>query len=93
MRTVFSLRAQNEENNLYKLDGKYRRNSGDDTASSISATTSVEDRMQGSKPVMQNRPAAFGAQSGTHFSWNMAAQAAALAAAFIFVSALVFGAI
>ncbi len=48
--------------------------------------------MQGSKQVMQNRPAAYGAQSG-QFSWNIAAQAAALAAAFLFVSALVLGAI
>ncbi|MBW9062944.1 hypothetical protein JNB71_06405 [Rhizobium herbae] len=48
--------------------------------------------MQGSKPVMQNRPTAFG-NPGTQFSWNMAAQAAAFAAAFLFVSALVLGAI
>ncbi|WP_438752444.1 hypothetical protein [Pararhizobium sp. O133] len=41
---------------------------------------------------MQNRPAAYGAQPG-QFSWNIAAQAAALAAAFLFVSALVCGAI
>jgi hypothetical protein len=27
-RTVFPLRVQNEENNIYKLDGKYRRKSG-----------------------------------------------------------------
>ncbi len=49
--------------------------------------------MQGSKPVMQNRPTAFGAHTGPQFSWNMAAQAVALGAAFLFVSALVFGAI
>ncbi|CAN7276525.1 hypothetical protein LJR235_001252 [Pararhizobium sp. LjRoot235] len=41
---------------------------------------------------MQNRPAAFG-HTGTQFSWKMVAQAVALAAAFLFVSALVFGAI
>ncbi|MBP1861344.1 hypothetical protein [Rhizobium herbae] len=41
---------------------------------------------------MQNRTG-FGAHSGTQFSWTMAAQAAALAAAFLFVSALIFGAI
>ena len=46
--------------------------------------------MQGSKPVMQNRPTAYG-QAG--MSWNMAMQAVALAAAFLFVSALVLGAI
>lgn len=49
--------------------------------------------MQGSKPVMQNRPTAFGAHTGPQLSWNMLAQAVALAAAFLFVSALVFGAI
>ena len=49
--------------------------------------------MQGSKPVMDNRPAAYGAHTGPQLSWNMAAQAVALAAAFLFVCALVFGAI
>jgi hypothetical protein len=49
--------------------------------------------MQGSKPVIQNRPTAYGAHTGPQFSWNMAAQAVALAAAFLFVCALVFGAI
>ncbi len=48
--------------------------------------------MQGSKPVIQNRSTAFGAHTGPQF-WNMAAQAVALAAAFLFVCALVFGAI
>lgn len=49
--------------------------------------------MQASKPVMQNRPTAFGAHNGPQFSWTMAVQAVVLAAAFLFVSALVFGAI
>jgi hypothetical protein len=84
---LFSRNGSNEENNIYKLDGKYRRRQGRPTVKSTSANTQVEDRMQGSKPVMQNRPAAFGAQ----FSWTMAAQATALAAAFLFVSALVCG--
>ena len=44
--------------------------------------------MQSSKPLAQNRPI-----SAVPFSWNAAAQGAALAAAFLFVCALVFGAI
>lgn len=68
-------------------------NLGDDTVGRTSAITHVEDRMQGSKPVMQNRPTAFGAHTRPQFCWNMAAQAVVLAAAFLFVSALVFGAI
>lgn len=66
---------------------------GDDTVGRTSAITHVEDRMQGSKPVMHNRPTAFGVHTGPQFSWNLAAQAVVLAAAFLFVSALVFGAI
>lgn len=49
--------------------------------------------MQGSKPVMQDRSSAVGALFGTQLSWTVAAQGAALAAAFLFVSALVLGAI
>jgi hypothetical protein len=49
--------------------------------------------MQGSKPVMQKSPVNYGAPSAPHFSWTMAAQATALAAAFLFVTALVCGAI
>lgn len=58
-----------------------------------SATTQVEDRMQGSKPVLQKSPVSYGAHSAPHFSWTIAAQATALAAAFLFVTALVCGAI
>jgi hypothetical protein len=93
---VFSRRAQNAENNLYKLDRKYRRTQKDAAAEKAAGHLQQlkwRTIMQGSKPVMQNRPVAYGAQPGGHFSWNIAAQAAALAAAFLFVSALVCGAI
>lgn len=49
--------------------------------------------MQGSKPVMHKNPMSYGAHSAPHFSWTLAAQATALAAAFLFVTALVCGAI
>lgn len=49
--------------------------------------------MHGSKPVMQKSPASYGVHSAPHFSWTIAAQATALAAAFLFVTALVCGAI
>jgi hypothetical protein len=49
--------------------------------------------MQGSKPVMQKSLVSFGAHSAPHFSWTIAAQTTALAAAFLFVTALVCGAI
>ncbi|MCW0000886.1 hypothetical protein OE766_21880 [Pararhizobium sp. YC-54] len=55
--------------------------------------TQVEDRMQGSKPVMQKSQAGYGAHPVPHFSWTLAAQGTALAAAFLFVTALVCGAI
>ncbi|WP_276120542.1 hypothetical protein [Pararhizobium qamdonense] len=49
--------------------------------------------MQGSKPVMQKSPVSYSVHPAPQFSWTMAAQATALAAAFLFVTALVFGAI
>ncbi|WP_426226797.1 hypothetical protein [Pararhizobium sp. DWP3-4] len=49
--------------------------------------------MQSSKPVMQKSPVNYGTHSVPHFSWTMATQATALAAAFLFVTALVCGAI
>lgn len=49
--------------------------------------------MQGSKPVMQKSQAGYGAHPVPHFSWTLAAQGTALAAAFLFVTALVCGAI
>ncbi|WP_428425921.1 hypothetical protein [Pararhizobium sp.] len=49
--------------------------------------------MQGSKPVMQKSPVSYGVHSVPQFSWAMAAQATALAAAFLFVTAMVCGAI
>ena len=49
--------------------------------------------MQGSKPVMQKSAVNYSVHSVPQFSWAMAARATALAAAFLFVTALVFGAI
>lgn len=49
--------------------------------------------MQGSKNVIQHRSLAYNTSSGTQFSWKLAAQATALAAAFLFVAALVCGAV
>lgn len=49
--------------------------------------------MQGAKPVMQTRPVSFGVKPATQFSWNLTAQRAVLAAAFLFIAVLVFGAI
>ncbi|WP_426126535.1 hypothetical protein [Pararhizobium sp. PWRC1-1] len=49
--------------------------------------------MQGSKPVMQKSPVSYGAYPVPHFSWTLAVQATALAAAFLFVTAMVCGAI
>jgi hypothetical protein len=51
-----------------------------------------DDPMQALKQVLQHHTA-FGGQSGTQFSWNLAAQRTVLAAAFIFVAVLVLGAI
>jgi hypothetical protein len=49
--------------------------------------------MRGSKPVMQKSPVSYGAHSVPHFSWPIVAQATALAAAFLFVTAMACGAI
>lgn len=94
-RSVFSQAVQNAENNIYKLGVKYRRKTHGAAAVMAAdiCNTLVEDNMQGSKPVMQKSPVSFGAHSAPHFSWTMAAQATALAAAFLFVTAMVCGAI
>lgn len=49
--------------------------------------------MLGSKQIMHNRHSVYGNTAGTQFSWKIVFHSAMLVASFVFVSALVFGAI